>query len=60
MLRRVTAIASGGLDSLPQNGAVVTLLAVCRLKHREAYGDIFMVACVGPILAMIVVVALAA
>jgi len=56
---RVAAIAAGGLDALPQNGAVVTLLAVCRLTHRQAYGDIFMVACIGPILATVVVVALA-
>jgi len=59
VMHRVAAIAAGGLDALPQNGAVVTLLAVCRLTHRQAYGDIFMVACIGPILATVVVVALA-
>ena len=47
-------------DALPQNGAVVTLLSVCRLTHRQAYADIFMVACVGPLLALVVVVMVAA
>jgi H+/gluconate symporter-like permease len=58
LLHRVTAIATGGLDSLPHNGAVVTLLAVCKLTHREAYWDIFVVACAIPIAALAVVVAL--
>jgi len=58
-LHRVTAIATGGLDALPHNGAVVTLLAICRLTHRESYADIFAVACVGPILALVVVLVLA-
>jgi H+/gluconate symporter-like permease len=58
VLHRVTAIATGGLDALPHNGAVVTLLAVCGLTHREAYADIFAVACAGPILALVVVLCL--
>jgi H+/gluconate symporter-like permease len=41
VLHRVAAMASGGMDSLPHNGAVITLLAVTGLTHREAYGDIF-------------------
>ncbi|OYW20272.1 MAG: transporter, partial [Burkholderiales bacterium 12-64-5] len=40
VLHRITAIATGGLDALPHNGAVVTLLTVCRMDHRRAYGDI--------------------
>lgn len=59
VMHRVASIASGGLDALPQNGAVVTLLSVCRLTHRQAYADIFMVACVGPLLALVVVVLVA-
>lgn len=59
VLHRITAIATGGLDALPHNGAVVTLLTVCRLDHRQAYGDIFMVACAGPILALVVLLVLA-
>jgi H+/gluconate symporter-like permease len=58
-MHRVTAVASGALDALPHNGAVITLLAVCKISHRAAYGDIFMVACVIQMLALIVLIALA-
>jgi len=45
VLHRVAAMASGGMDTLPHNGAVITLLAVSGLTHRESYGDIFAVTC---------------
>jgi len=51
LLHRVVAVATGGLDTLPHNGAVITLLGICAMTHRQAYGDIFMVAVVGPTLA---------
>ncbi|MCR6662129.1 MAG: GntP family permease [Luteimonas sp.] len=41
VLHKVAAMASGGLDTLPHNGAVITLLAVTGLTHRQSYGDIF-------------------
>jgi H+/gluconate symporter-like permease len=41
VFHRVAAMASGGMDTLPHNGAVITLLAVTGLTHREAYKDIF-------------------
>lgn len=41
MLHRVAAMASGGLDTLPHNGAVITLLAITGLTHRQSYADIF-------------------
>ena len=47
LLHRVAVIGSGTLDSLPHNGAVVTLLAVCGSTHRESYRDIVMVGIVG-------------
>lgn len=56
LLHRVTTIATGGLDALPHNGAVVTLLSICRLTHREAYPDIFMVAVAGPLVALAAVI----
>ena len=38
-LHRVVAISSGALDSLPQNGYVVTTIrAICGETHRDAYG----------------------
>jgi H+/gluconate symporter-like permease len=50
ILHRVAALASGGLDALPHNGAVITLLAICRLNHRQSYFDIFMVAVAFPLI----------
>ena len=41
ILHRIAAMASGGMDTLPHNGAVITLLAVTGLTHRQAYKDIF-------------------
>ena len=58
LLHRVTTVATGGLDSLPHNGAVVTLLAICGLTHRQAYKDIFMVAVLFPILSLVLLVVL--
>jgi H+/gluconate symporter-like permease len=58
LMHRVTSIASGGLDVLPQNGAVITLLAICNLTHRESYADIFVVGVVAPILALVVLILL--
>ncbi len=58
LLHRVAVISSGTLDSLPHNGAVVTLLAVCGSTHGESYRDIVVVAIVGAIIALFAVVAL--
>jgi H+/gluconate symporter-like permease len=40
-LHRIAAMASGGMDTLPHNGAVITLLGVTGLTHKESYRDIF-------------------
>lgn len=58
LMHRVAVISSGTLDSLPHNGAVVTMLAVCGMTHRESYLDIVMVAVVGAILALVTVIVL--
>jgi H+/gluconate symporter-like permease len=58
LLHRVAVIGSGTLDSLPHNGAVVTLLSVCGTTHRESYLDIVMVAVVSAIIALVAVIAL--
>jgi H+/gluconate symporter-like permease len=58
LLHRVTAIATGGLDALPHNGAVITLLAVCKSTHKAAYKDIFVVAVAFPIVALVAVIVL--
>jgi H+/gluconate symporter-like permease len=43
VLHRVVAMASGGMDTLPHNGAVITLLAVTGLTHKQSYKEIFAV-----------------
>jgi H+/gluconate symporter-like permease len=58
LMHRVAVIGAGTLDSLPHNGAVVTLLAVCGSTHRESYFDIVMVAIVGAIVALAAVITL--
>jgi H+/gluconate symporter-like permease len=57
LLHRVAVISAGTLDSLPQNGAVVSLLAVCGSTHRESYLDLAMSVIVGPIVALAAVIA---
>ncbi|MEZ6089839.1 MAG: hypothetical protein R3C05_17785 [Pirellulaceae bacterium] len=56
LLHRVASMASGALDTLPHNGAVITLLAITGLSHRQSYFDIFMVAVVTPAVATIFVI----
>jgi H+/gluconate symporter-like permease len=58
LLHRVATISAGTLDSLPHNGAVVSLLAVCGLTHRDSYRDIVMVGIVGALLALLAVILL--
>lgn len=41
LLHRIASMASGGMDTLPHNGAVITLLAITGLTHRQSYKDIF-------------------
>lgn len=41
VMHRVISMASGGMDTLPHNGAVITLLAVTGLTHKQSYKDIF-------------------
>ncbi|AKM31118.1 transporter [Pandoraea faecigallinarum] len=56
LMHRVAVIASGTLDSLPHNGAVVTLLAVCGSTHRESYLDIVMTSIVSALIALVAVI----
>lgn len=39
-VHRIGAIAAGTLDTLPHQGAQITLLGICKLTHKEAYYDI--------------------
>jgi H+/gluconate symporter-like permease len=58
LMHRVAVIGSGTLDSLPHNGAVVTLLAVCGSTHGKSYFDMVMACIVGPIIALAIVIVL--
>lgn len=58
LLHRIAVIGSGTLDSLPHNGAVVSLLAVCGCTHKESYRDIVIVGIVGALLALIIIIIL--
>ena len=58
-MHRIAAVASGALDVLPHSGAVITLLVVCRLTHRESYFDLFMTSIVAPMIALVVLIVLA-
>jgi H+/gluconate symporter-like permease len=58
LMHRVAVIGAGTLDSLPHNGAVVSLLAVCGSTHSESYFDIVMVAIVGALIALATVIIL--
>ena len=58
LMHRIASMASGGLDTLPHNGAVITLLVVCGLTHRQSYKDVAVVSLVIPLLATAVVLVL--
>ncbi|MDQ8020231.1 MAG: GntP family permease [Moraxellaceae bacterium] len=58
LMHRVAVIGAGTLDSLPHNGAVVTLMAVCGCTHKDSYFDIVMAAVVSAILALATVIVL--
>ncbi len=58
VLHRVASLACGGFDTLPHNGAVITLLSICGLTHKKSYFDIFMVAVIFPFVATTTIVIL--
>lgn len=58
ILHRIASLSSGGLDTLPHNGAVITTLAICGLTHKEAYKDIFITSVVIPIFTTVIIVIL--
>lgn len=58
LIHRAAAMSCSGLDTLPHNGAVITLLLICGLTHRQSYKDVFVTTAAAPILATAVVIAL--
>ncbi|WP_266169077.1 GntP family permease [Dyella subtropica] len=57
VLHRVASMASGGMDTLPHNGAVITLLAVTGLTHRQSYRDIFAITVIKTLAVFVVIAA---
>jgi H+/gluconate symporter-like permease len=53
-MHRVVSMSSGGLDTLPHNGAVITMFIICGLTHRQSYADLGMVTLVIPFTTVIV------
>ncbi len=58
-LHRCVAIASGGMDSLPHNGAVITLLMASQMTHKESYADVGMITVVIPLISAVLAIVLA-
>lgn len=57
VMHRIVAMASGGMDTLPHNGAVITLLAVTGLTHKQSYKDIFAITVIKTIAVFVVIAA---
>ncbi|MBL8431262.1 MAG: GntP family permease, partial [Dechloromonas sp.] len=55
VFHRVASMASGGMDTLPHNGAVITLLAVTGLTHRQSYKDIFAITCIKTLAVFVII-----
>lgn len=58
LMHRVAVMAAGGFDTLPHCGAIITLLAICKLNHRQSYLNIAAVTMMFPMVALVVVIAL--
>lgn len=59
VFHRIASLSSGGLDTLPHNGAVLTLLAASFMTHKDSYIDIFITCTLLPIIAVAASIALA-
>lgn len=58
MLHRIVSMASASLNMMPHNGALITLLAICGLTHRDSYKDLFVVGLIVPTFTLIFAIAL--
>lgn len=59
-VHRISSIAAGTLDSLPHQGAQITLLGICKCTHKESYFDIFITQIVIPFISCFIFIACAA
>ncbi len=58
LMHRVAVMAAGGLDTLPHSGAVITLLAICGLTHKQSYLNVAVVTMVIPLIAVAAIIIL--
>jgi H+/gluconate symporter-like permease len=58
LLHRVAVMAAGGMDTLPHCGAIITLLAICKLTHRQSYLNVAAVTMIFPLTALVLVIVL--
>jgi len=58
IMHRIASMGSAAMDILPHNGAVITLLAICKLTHKQSYFDLFMVGSVTAFTASLLVLGL--
>lgn len=58
LLHRIAVMAAGGLDTLPHCGAIITLLSICKLTHRQSYLNIAAVTMGAPFIALVTVIVL--
>ena len=58
IMHRIAAMGSAAMDILPHNGAVITLLAICGLTHKQSYFDLFVVGSLTAFVASLLVLGL--
>jgi len=58
LMHRIAVMSSGVFDTLPQSGAIITLLSICKLTHRQSYLNIAAMTIVVPLVSVVVVIAL--
>lgn len=58
LLHRIAVMSSGVFDTLPQSGAIITLLSICKLTHRQSYLNIAAMTIGVPLIALVVVITL--
>lgn len=58
-LHRLATMASGSFDSLPHCGAVIAMLSITQLTHKEAYKDVGVITVIIPSIATLCCIGLA-
>lgn len=58
LLHRIATLAAGCLDTLPHSGAIITLLSICGMTHKQSYGNVAMCTVAIPMVALGVAISL--